>query len=160
MKSKLVGFAVVAGLAAQAASAAPSPDTSDGRAAVAQCVVMRTTGADRALTAQWIFAAMSRSPHIADLSTVSDSRKAELDKAFGQLLTRIVMKECLEQVRPLAAVDLTEAFEVVGKALGEVAMQELLGNPDVDKAIGAYTDYLSEEDFKPLIDSIDNSQSK
>jgi hypothetical protein len=160
MKLKVVAFAVMAGLAGQAASAAPSPDAVDGQAAVAQCVVMRTTGADRALTAQWIFAAMSRSPHIADLSAVSDSRKAELDKAFGQLLTRIVMKECLEQVRPLAIVDLTNAFEVVGKALGEVAMQELLGNPSVDKAIGAYTEYLSEDDFKPLIESIDKAQSK
>ena len=53
-----------------------------------------------------------------------------------------------------------EAFELVGRALGEVAMQELLGNADVDKAIGEYAQYLSEEDFKPLIDSLDKAQSK
>lgn len=160
MKSIVVAFSMLGSLAASSASAAEAPDAAANRDAAAQCVVMRTTGADRALTAQWIFAAMSRSPHIADLSAVSDQRKADLDKAFGQLLTRIVMKECLAQVKPLAEVNLTDAFEVVGKALGEVAMQELMGNPNVDKAIAAYTDYLSEEDFKPLIDGIDKAQSK
>jgi hypothetical protein len=63
-------------------------------------------------------------------------------------------------VRPLAVANLQEAFEMVGRSLGEVAMQELLGNPDVDKAIGSYADFLSEDDFKPLTDSLDKAQSK
>lgn len=159
MKLIVSALAVMAGLLAQPASAAPA-GTDAEQAALAQCVAMRTTGADRALTAQWIFAAMAKSPHIADLSAVSDQRRAELDKGFGGLITRIVVKDCLEQMRPLAAKDLQGAFEMAGKALGEIAMQELMGNPAVDKAIGAYTEYLSEDDFKPLMDGIDKGQAK
>jgi hypothetical protein len=159
MKSAIMalGFLTVA---AQPSAAAPASGTEAQKAELTQCVVMRTSGADRTLTAQWMFAAMSKSPHIASLSAVSDQRRTELNKAFAQLLTRLVIKDCLEQVRPLAVANLEESFEVVGRALGEVAMQELMGNPDVDKAIGAYADFLSENEFKPLIDSLEKAQSK
>jgi len=159
MKSALLALGLLT-VVAQPAAAAPASGTDAQKAELAQCVVMRTNGADRTLTAQWIFAAMAKSPHIADLSAVSDQRRAELDKAFAQLLTRVVVKDCLDQVRPLALANLQDAFELVGKALGEVAMQELLGNPVVDKAIGSYAEYLSEEDFKPLTDSLDKAHSK
>lgn len=155
-----VALAVTAGIAAQSASGAQSSGPTAEQAALSQCVVMRTTGADRVLTAQWMFAAIARSPQIADLAAVTDQTKIELDKAFALLLTRIVTKDCFEQMRPLAAQDFEDAFELVGGALGKVAMQELMGNEKVDKAIGAYTDYLSEKDFKQLVDSIGNGQSK
>lgn len=159
---KAVGVAVSVwtALMAQPAWSSAAQGAPTGEAALSECVVMRTTGADRVLTAQWMFAAMAKSPQIADLAAVTDQRKVEFDKAFGQLMTRIVMKDCLDQMRPVAAKDFEHAFEVVGRALGEVAMQELMGNEKVDKAIGAYTDYLSEDDFKPLVESIDKAQSK
>jgi len=160
MKSALLAMGLLTGVVVQPAAAAPALGTEAQRTELAQCVVMRTTGADRTMTAQWMFAAMSRSPHIAPIASVSAQRKVELDKEFGKLITRIVIKDCLQQVRPIANANLEEAFELVGRALGEVAMQELLGNADVDKAIGEYAQYLSEEDFKPLIDSLDKAQSK
>lgn len=161
MKSGGLGaFGMMLCLATQPASGAASQQPTEEQAALSQCVVLRTTGADRVLTAQWIFAAMTKSPHIADLSVISDQRKAQIDRSFGQLLTRIVMKDCLEQIRPLASHDLQAAFELTGQALGEVAMQELMGNERVDKAIGDYTDYLSEDDFKLLIDSLPKDHSK
>ena len=159
MKSALLALGLLT-VVAQPAVAAPAAGTEAQRAELAQCVVMRTSGADRTLTAQWMFAAMAKSPHIASLSAVSDQRRTELNKGFAQLLTRLVIKDCLDQVRPLAVANLQEAFEMVGRSLGEVAMQELLGNPDVDKAIGSYADFLSEDDFKPITDSLDKAQSK
>ena len=159
MKSALLALGLMTAMA-QPAAAAPASGTEAQKAELAQCVVMRTSGADRTLTAQWMFSAMAKSPHIAGLSAVSDQRRTELNKGFAQLLTRLVIKDCLEQVRPLAVANFQEAFELVGRALGEVAMQELLGNPDVDKAIGAYADFLSEDEFKPLTDDLDKAHSK
>ena len=159
MKSALLAMGLLA-VVAQPSAAAPASGAEAQRAELAQCVEMRTSGADRTLTAQWMFSAMAKSPHIASLASVSDQRRTELNKAFAQILTRLVIKDCLEQVRPLAIANLEDAFEVVGRALGEVAMQELMGNPDVDKAIGAYADFLSEDEFKPLTDSLDKAHSK
>lgn len=103
---------------------------------------------------------MAKSPQIADLAAVQNQRKVELDKAFGQLIIRIVNKDCFDQVRPIAAENLETAFSQVGEALGEVAMQELMGNAETEKSLTAYVEYLSEADFKPLIDSIAKPQSK
>lgn len=151
---------IAGAMLAQAATAAPIEGMATEKAALTQCIEMRTTGADRVLTAQWIFAAMAKSPHIASLSSVPDQRKVEVDQAFSQLLTRIVMKDCLDQMLPLATQDLEGAFELGGRALGEVAMQELMGNEKVDKAIADYTRFLSEEDFRPLIEAVEKRQSK
>jgi hypothetical protein len=160
MKSAWLAFVILAGVLVQPASAAQAPSREAQETALSQCVVMRTNGADRTLTAQWIFSAMARSPHIANLAAVPDQKRIEIDQAFAQLLTRLVIKDCLAEVRPLASANIQDAFERVGGALGEVAMQELMGDPSVNKAIANYTDYLSEKDFKPLIDHLDKVQSK
>lgn len=160
--SKIVGLsiALLAGLAAQPVLAATIQASSGGEAELRQCVAMSTTGADRVLTAQWMFAAMAKSPHISSFSTVPTQRKVELDKGFAQLMTRLAIKDCFREIEPLAAANLQGAFELVGRALGEIAMEELMTDKNVDKAIGEYTDYLSKDDFKPLFDSLDGRQSK
>ncbi len=97
---------------------------------------------------------MSKSPQIVDLSAVTAERSKELDQDFAKLLTRIVTKDCVDQVRPIAAISTEDAFGQVGEALGETAMKELMGGTEAAKALKAYTDYLSEADFKPLMDSL------
>ena len=155
-----VSIAMMAVVGASSAGHASVQAKSEQQASLTECVTLRTTGADRLLTARWMFAVMATSPQIADLATVANQRKAELDKEFARLLVRLVNRDCIDQVRPLASEDLEGAFELAGRALGEVAMQELLGNPHVEKSIAAYTDYLSEDDFKPLMNSIATAQSK
>lgn len=144
----------IMGLWAQAAWCAPSSTQTSGQPSLSQCIALRTTGADRLLIARWLFAVMSKSPQISDLSAVTAAHTAELNSDFAKLMTRIVTKDCIEQVRPLAAGNVKDAFEQVGAALGETAMGELMGGKEVDKAVGAYTEYLSEDAFKPLTDSL------
>jgi hypothetical protein len=153
MKMRLA-IAVMALQSAQAAMGAPSVQTTAKQPSLSQCIAMRTTGADRMLTAQWLFAVMSKSPQIAHLSAVTAERTSELDKDFARLMARLITKDCIDQVRPLAAGDVKDAFEQVGGALGEIAMKELMTGKEVDKGVGAYGQYLSEEDFKPLMDSL------
>lgn len=139
---------------AQAASSAQLATPVGGQTPLAQCVVLRTSGADRLLVARWLFAVMAKSPQIADLSAVTVADTDELNRAFAKLMTRIVTKDCLQEVRPLAVANFEDAFEQVGGALGATAMNELMGTKWVDKAIGAYTEYLSKDAFNPLTDSL------
>ena len=152
----LLSFGVIAGLLSDPAWSAQLSDGATQQAALAQCVSLKTTGADRILTARWLFAVMSKSPQIVDLSAVTAERTRELNQSFAGLLTRIVTKDCVNEVRPIAAGKVKDAFEQVGAALGETAMTELMSGKEVDKEVGAYADFLSEEDFKPLIDSLPN----
>ena len=155
MRSKKIGaVGVLAAVTSQAAwCAQPTAGTAD-RAAVSQCVAMHTTGADRMAAARWLFAMMARSPQISDLATVAADRTNELNQGFAKLITRLVVKDCLTEVRPLAAASLEDGFGAIGQALGETAMKELTNGKEVDDAMGAYTKFLVEDEFKPLIDSL------
>jgi len=97
---------------------------------------------------------MTNSPQISDLSNVPAERTKELNQGFAKLLTRIITKDCIAEVRPLAADNLDEAFGLVGKALGETGMNELMSGKEVDKAMSDYADFISEDDFKPFLDSL------
>jgi hypothetical protein len=156
MSSKLTVAALgaLAGLMSQPAWSAQRADETTGQAALAQCIALNTTGADRLLTARWLFAMLGKSSQIADLSTADAGRENELNKGFAKLFTRIVTKDCTAEVRPLAAADLTDAFGKVGEALGETAMNELMNDNVVEKALGEYAEFISDDDFKPFIDSL------
>lgn len=97
---------------------------------------------------------MSKSPQISELSAVTTEQTLKFDKAVARLMVRIVTKDCMDQVRPLAADDLKGAFEQVGAALGEIAMGELMAGNEVYKGVEAYAEHFSEDDFKPLMDSL------
>jgi hypothetical protein len=159
MRLKYLAAVFAIGLPLQAVCGSTQGEGGD-QDPLSQCIILHTTGADRILTARWMFAAMSKSPQMADLGAVGDQRKAELDKGFGRLLVRIVNVDCIDQVRPLAAANKSDAFGRVGEALGSVAMQELLGNKVVEKSLSAYVDYLSEDDFKPLQERLDKDGKK
>jgi hypothetical protein len=156
MSSRLTiaALGVLAGLMSQAGWCAQPSAGAAAQAALNQCVSMHTTGADRILTARWLFVMMAASPQISDLSAVTAERKKDLDQGFARLFTRLVTKDCAGEVRPLAAANLQDAFEEVGKALGETAMNELVHGKEVDKAMGAYTDFISEDDFKAFMESL------
>ena len=106
------------------------------------------------LTARWLFAVMSKSPHIRNLSAVTAAQTEEINRTFARLVTRLVTKDCADEVRPIVANNFVAGFQLVGRSLGETAMTELMSGKEVDKAVGAYTDYLSENDFKVLVDSL------
>lgn len=158
MSSKLITLiaATVAGLTAQPACAAQAAGETPEQAALSQCVALRTTGADRLLTARWLFAVMAKSPQLGDLSAVTPERTKEINQEFAKLVTRLVTRDCIDQVRPVAAGKVEDAFEQVGSALGHTAMSELMSGEEVDKGISAYTDFLNRDDFKPLMDALDN----
>jgi hypothetical protein len=165
-----VGIAAFAIASAQAALTAQPVETGAGptaplQGAVSQCITQRTIGLDRPLLAQWMFAAMATSPSIAELAAVTHERRAELDRTFAELMTRIVTKDCSEQLIALAAADPENAYLTVLSTLDDIAVQELrVGALDTDKPLDAYEKYLNQEDFKALdkvIDkAIDQAQGK
>jgi len=158
MTSKLLTLtaATIASVASQPALAGQAATETPEQAALSQCVALRTTGADRLLTARWLFAVMAKSPQLGDLSAVTPERTQEINQDFAKLVTRLVTKDCLDQVRPVATGKVEDAFEQVGAALGQTAMTELMSGKEVDKGISAYTDFLNKDDFKPLMDALDN----
>tara|TARA_R110002126_G_scaffold167330_5_gene315629 strand:+ start:87804 stop:88001 length:198 start_codon:yes stop_codon:yes gene_type:complete len=64
-------------------------------------------------------------------------------------MTDLITVRCLDEARPAFA-DGGSVFEDAFTALGQVAMQELLMNQDVDARISAFAEYLEDSTFEVL----------
>ena len=104
---------------------------------LSNCLADNLTGKERKSLAKWIFFAMAAHPEISSYSSATQEDVLSSDKYVGKLITRLLTVDCQDKVRlahssdPLA---LQRAFEFVG----QVAMQELMTNENVTKAITNY----------------------
>ena len=119
---------------------------------LASCLVDELNGKERKQLAKWIFFAIAAHPEIKPYSTVKELDLESSNKSTGALISRLLTKNCPNELskankaNPLA---LQKAFEFVG----QVAMQELMTNDDVTKAISGYANYIDQEKIGELLNS-------
>ena len=114
------------------------------------CMIDALNGKERKQLAKWIFFAIAAHPEIKSYSsfTIKDINKS--DKAIGKLITRLLTKDCPDELKianktdPLA---IQKSFELVG----QVAMQELMTNKNVMKAITNYAKYVDQKKINSLL---------
>jgi hypothetical protein len=116
------------------------------------CLVDNTTGKDRKELARWIFVAMTAHPDIRELSAARDEQTIQANKSMASLVTRLLTQNCTTEVRAAMASEggNTNMFNAF-KALGEVAMRELMGNPNVAKSVGDYVQYLDKKKIESVL---------
>lgn len=154
MKANIGLAALAAGAAlATPAHAQPAAGESAGQAStLGQCLVMRTTGADRLALAQWIVSAMASVPKLQDMATVDPARKDKADRAMAAIFTRLMTVDCAKEAKAVmqggnSAGGVRVAFE----ALGGIAMQEVVANREAEEAMGSHTRYLDRQAFTELM---------
>ena len=116
-----------------------------------QCMVDKTTGADRIAVARWMLSSLASAPQMAGFVTIDAARKIEADKGIARVFTRLMVVDCPDLARPMFKAQNRAGFETAGGALGRIAMKELLANPDAIKALTNYVTYLNESDFAAVV---------
>ena len=144
------GLAAAAAAAPQAALAQSSVDDARAVEALSNCLTMRSTGEDHVNLAAWVVVALASAPQLAGIADIEPGTKDELDKRTAAIFTRLMTVDCLAEAKPLAQARNSEGFQEAGRALGRIAMQEVLGNPRAAESLNAFTRYLREEDFAVL----------
>jgi hypothetical protein len=151
LKHLIAGTLMIAPLtSAQAqlqAGSGMAPETRIKAEALGRCLVNKTTGEDRVAIATWMLLAMASTPQLAGAATVEPGRKEQADRAMAQLLTRLMTIDCLNYSRAMFESESREAFHAAGVKLAQIAMNELLNNPQADAALGAYLGHVNEADF-------------
>lgn len=132
-------------LIGQAAVASPATD------GLSTCLADNTSGKDRKDLARWIFLAMSLHPEIRNLSAATAATRDEADKKMAALVTRLLTVNCEQQTKIVAANEGGAGMFTAFKSLGEVAMRELMGNPDVAASVGAYARYLDQKKIDSVL---------
>lgn len=101
------------------------------------CLADNTSGKDRRDLATWVFFAMSAHP---DMTTHmrSETEAAVLisNVKTGQLFNRLVNESCINELRSVTKAIGPQGVEAAFKTLGELAMRELMSNPQVNKRFG------------------------
>ena len=115
-----------------------------------QCLVGQTTGNDRLLMARWIGISLSSSPQLADSVTVDADEKLSVDKGMAALYVRLLTRDCVEQVGPLVVAGDQRAIETGFGMLGEIAMRELMSNPQAQAAMMGFTSHIPPEAYSTV----------
>lgn len=106
--------------------------------ALGACLGDSTTGKDRKDLARWIFVAMSAHPDIKPLSNVPDATRTEADAGVAQLLTQLLTERCRAQAREAVQQEGSAGIVTAFQKLGELAMKELMSNPNVGAAMSGF----------------------
>lgn len=148
MRSIVAVLTAVAALVA--AQAGRAQTISPAEKSLAECVRLKSTGQDRLTLGRWFVATMGSAPQVSDVAKIDPAVRATLNRQFAATFTRLVVSDCLTETKALGPTRDSKAFELVGRVLGELAVQEILTNPDATAALDGFTEYLKEEDFAVL----------
>lgn len=140
--------ATLLGAQANAQSMVAMPDAASR--ALGQCLVLQTNGADRLLVARWLAGAMGAGDATKSVLTVNQASKTATDKQMAALYTRLFTEDCVAEAAPLFKARDQRGIEAAGGMLGEIAMRELMNDPKVSAAVGAYVQFIDPAPFTAL----------
>lgn len=130
--------AVVIGSTIATSSAIAGPATD----ALGTCLSDNTTGKERKDLARWVFVGMSAHPDMQSLSKVTEANRDELDRMMATIVTRLMTENCRSQSKLAMEKDGAASFQAAFGAIGKLAMQELMSNPEVNSSFSKYSKYL------------------
>jgi hypothetical protein len=131
MKHSLLAsaIAVLLILPASAAFAQSPVDT------LSRCLTDGTTGKERKDLARWLFTAMAAHPEIKEMSKVTPADQEQFTKTAGATFTRLLSETCAKETKAAVAAGGPAALQAAFSVLGQMAMQELMSNPQVAGAM-------------------------
>jgi len=127
-----------------------SPAASSQTDSLGVCMVDSLDGKERKLLARWIFFSIAAHPEITSYFSASEQDVESNNRFVGRLVTRLLVEDCPTQLKaatkenPLAV---QRAFELVG----QVAMQEIMTNPQVKQAIANYGRYADQNRISAVL---------
>ena len=150
MKSIRVLVMFLCAMLPNSAFAQSSPDQQAQVEALGQCLTMKSTGSDRIVFAGWMVSAMASAPQLKGLAVVSSEKRDQLNRDLAHIFTRLIASDCSDFARPLLKSGNTEAFGSAFGVFGRLAMRELTGNPEAERAMGEFANYINDADFEEL----------
>lgn len=102
--------------------------------------------------ARWVYVGMSSHPEIQSLSNVTDEHRVELDKKIADIFTKLITDSCPKQAKKVIEQDGIVGFQSAFGTIGQLAMQELMTNPNVSASFTNYTKYMDQNKFKSIFE--------
>jgi hypothetical protein len=117
---------------------------------MSRCLVSSTSVKDKTNLVRWIFATAALHPEVSNIAAVSKQQRENLNREMGKLLERLLTDKCRKQTQDAIKYEGGVAIQLSFQVLGQVAMQELMSNPEVGKGFAAISNYIDESKIKAL----------
>ncbi len=112
--------------------------------ALSTCLVKSATPEDHIVLARWIFGAMAAHPRVADMASITPVQQEAINKAGGELFTRLLTHDCAPETTAAIRSNGQAAIETAFGALGGAAMEDLMSEPKVTDSLGGMMKYVDE----------------
>lgn len=145
--NRMKSFALALCCLASALPAWAGPDA----VALTNCLSDSTSGKDRKDLAKWVFAAMSTHPEIREFAPVTDKVRDQTSSTVGGLVTRLLSEDCAKQAQAALRNEGQAAMQTAFRALGGLAMQELISNPEVTASFSLMEKYLDRRKIEAAV---------
>jgi hypothetical protein len=127
-----IAFSILASITALSATAGPQGD------AFGRCLAENTTGKERKEMARWVFVAMTAHPEMRSLSAATEADREQTSRTVGVLFTKLLSEVCAVQAKAAMQAEGSQAMNGAFGTLGQLAMQEIMTNPEVTKAVSDF----------------------
>lgn len=118
---------------------------------LARCLADHTSGKDRKALARWVFLAMAVHPEIEQYATPQAvAAQPEAHRTMADTVTRLLTVACVNETRTAYQEGGSNAIQVAFQTLGQLAMQELMSNPNVSATMGGFERYLDKNRFRDV----------
>lgn len=119
-------------------NAGPSVD------AMANCLVMNTTGGERLSLIRWVLLAFAAHPEAGRAITVDAAVVDPTDREIAALFTALLTERCLSETKAALAAEGDAAMEGAFSVLGQVASQELAFAPEVNARMTGFLTHVDQ----------------
>lgn len=144
---KLIIAASAAALALAPISAAQAGPYTDE---LNQCLTKATTPADQLVLVGWIFGAISAHPVFKDYSKITPAQRDDMNKEAAALVQRLLIQDCRQQTIGALRHEGLDSFRTAFESVGRMAMQTLMGDPNVQANLDGLTRHFDQSKLEAL----------
>jgi hypothetical protein len=106
-----------------------------------ECLRAHSSRADRDVLIRWVFTGVAQSPAVRDLARVDEAKRVETSRQAGQLITRLVTRDCRAEAMDRIKGD-PAALQGSLAIVGRDALMDLARDPAVVGAFAGVVQYV------------------
>lgn len=114
------------------------------------CLADSLNGKERKELAKWMYFAMSAHSTIKPYTKITKKDIDNMNKYVGALITRLMTEDCPQIAKEARKEIGLPAFEYAFGFVGKIAMEELMIEPSVTKAVQSFEPYLDQDKFNQV----------
>jgi hypothetical protein len=140
-------------VAAAARASRASGGAQEPQNALRTCLADNTSGRDRKDLARWVFFAMAAHPEMKQYADAKATAAAdETSQKMAALVTRLLTESCVGEVRAVVKTGQgAQSLKLAFESLGQLAMQELVTDKNVQDAMASFQRYVDETHLRDAL---------